>query len=140
MKNVLKKTGCLISSICLGSTLFLGSVYAKNNNPTEIGIKANKDEYTQLIKKGKPLHLEISEELGLDITVKDEDGLESHCGYVFGCEMYSKCPEDMLDDGKLSKADLKIRWFKETQYQVEIIAKDKNGNVAKKTFDVYIDW
>jgi len=141
-----KKIGYLTTSICLGCTLFFGC--EKNDNPTQINVKADKDEYTQLINEGKPLHLKVYETLNLDIIVKDEDGIESHCAYVKSPNIrervslvYSKSdPKEMSNDGKLSKSDAKLRWFADDGYQFEIVVKDKDGNLTKKTLDVYVSW
>lgn len=137
MKDVSKKAK-LLAGIFLGSTLLFGNVHAKVDNPTEIDITANKPEYTQLIREGKPLHVELDETLRLDIAVRDEDGLKSHRAYVLGLgEAYSKNTEDMEDGGKLSKEYIKFRWYTPEEIQLKIIVEDKNDNVTEKIIELY---
>lgn len=142
MKSLLKKTGYMVTSIGLGATLFLGNAYAKDNSPTEITITANKGEYTQRIRENEPLLLKQGETIKLDITAGDEDGIESHNVYVESRKLghiSSHSPAIKSSDERLSSIELNLFGYERDKTQVTIHVKDKQGNTAKKTLEVYFE-
>lgn len=145
MKNkLLKKTAYLITAVGLGSTLLLGNAYSKQDNPTEITVTAYDEEHNKAIITNKPLQLSVGETLKLNITAYDEDGIESHYAFVESkkfptVEIYSNSTGKKCDGEKSSSIDANIFWYTRDKVQVKIIVKDKQGNTAKKTLDVYFD-
>ena len=143
MKNkFLKKAGYMITAVGLGSALLLGGIYAGNNNPTEITVTTNDGEYTRIIRENQPLILSVGETLKLNISAYDEDGICSHYAFLESkkfptTEIYGNGPCKKSDDEKLSSIDLSVSWHTRDKVKVKTIVKDKHGNIAKKTLDVY---
>lgn len=149
MKNkIFKKTAYLIAAAGLGSTLLLGSAYAKQDNPTKIVINAIKDDHIQTLREDEPLRLSTSGYLNLNITAYDEDGIESHSANL----MYHKHDRSGIhprgdgihlsrsEDGKQSIIDYSlVPPYERDGLRLVTVVTDKKGNTTKKTLDIYFE-
>jgi len=149
MKNkILKKTSYLIAAAGLGSTLLFGNVQAKNDNPTKIVVTAIKDGHVQTLRESEPLVISTSGYLNLNITAYDEDGIDSHSANL----MYHRHDRSGIhprgneinlstsEDGKQSIIDYNIiPPYERDGLRLVTVVKDKKGNTAKKTLDIYFE-
>jgi len=145
MKNsLLKKAGYLITAAGLGTALTFSSLYAKTDNPTQITVSAQNQEYTTSLRSNQPLVLNIGDTLKLNVTAYDEDGIDSHYAFVDSkkfpqTEVYSHSVGKKSADEKMSTSDMSLSWYTKDKLQVKIVVKDKQGNTTKKTLDVYFN-
>lgn len=136
--KLFKKAGCLVASIGLGTALFLGSAYAKKDNPTEINVTA---------RIGHQLYDENfsqqNRQFYISITAHDEDGIKAHYAFVESQKLpystiYSHGVGKKSKDEKLSTIDLQLYWPMKDELKVNIFVEDKDGNKTTKTLDFYV--